>query len=208
MPVFIPWPPAGEWMWAASPARNVRPDAEVLCHPAVDLVNAGPARGRDPGLHAAVPVEKFLHVAGRKLLLSLQFFRHAPDEPETLLPRHREERVEAVGGEIQVEPSRPELPFHLHVRQEQRLLVSVTLEPKTQRMSHRAARPIRPDHPLRLDSLLLTVGPSDGRRGAIWCLRKAHKLRAPLDMAGLFQPSGQQPLGAVLLVDQGERIGA
>ena len=25
IPMFMPWPPAGLWMWAASPARNTRP---------------------------------------------------------------------------------------------------------------------------------------------------------------------------------------
>ena len=25
IPVFIPWPPTGLWMWAASPSRNARP---------------------------------------------------------------------------------------------------------------------------------------------------------------------------------------
>ena len=42
MPVFIPCPPTGLWMCAASPSRKARPAAEVLRHAMVHVVGGEP----------------------------------------------------------------------------------------------------------------------------------------------------------------------
>ena len=66
MPVFMPWPPTGLWMCAASPSRNARPRAEMRRDAMVDVIGREPVdarRRRRPGARCTlradiVPVER------------------------------------------------------------------------------------------------------------------------------------------------------
>jgi hypothetical protein len=105
--------------------------AETLGHPAVGTVDAAPAHFRDPGLQAAATVEDTLDVFGRDLLFPLQLLGHVADETEPVLARHGEEPVETPSRHVYAHLPGPVVPLHLHVRQEQRLLVGVALEAQT-----------------------------------------------------------------------------
>src|SRR5215212_7748942 len=70
------------------------------------------------------------------------------------------------------------------------------------------AGPVRTDDPPRLDGFCGTIRPTDGRPHAAPYGCQRDQFRVPLDpSAGRFEPIDQEPLGPVLLQNQGERVG-
>ena len=146
MPVFMPCPPTGLWMCAASPSRNARPLRKLIGDPMVHAVGREPVHALDVDAH---PFDHALaHVVPRQVVvLVLGVLAHCADQPRAPVALQREdgEKIGRVQRDVQLAVHRrPRAPPRRRRRRDAR-----TSRPGNRSAAPRARVECAPSQPAR-----------------------------------------------------------
>ena len=140
---------------------------------------------------------------------STKLRRHDPDQPPVIRAAHREEEMEAVAPEIDVELVRRHRAGDDGVGDEEHVLVRRPGELDPGQVAHRAVRAVASGDPLRLDFLDRAVRALELRGDALGRLCELDELGVPLHVdAPAAEGFSEQPLVVVLAEDQEKGIRA
>jgi hypothetical protein len=186
----MPWPPAGLWVWAASPTRKTfdadQPIRDALLHPI--------RGGRDHPCHpkggkgTAPPLgDELFEVVGAQLR---RVARHRGDDADLSLGKRRHQEQPARGEEERgvAVVGRPLVEFDVGDRNH--LLRCITGESDTRSLTNHAVYAVAPDHVARVDRSKASVGIGDGDSGAGVVVNHPDHSHRPVHRT----PEGSQPL--------------
>src|SRR5438552_13413456 len=121
------------------------------------------------------------------------------DDPPMIGAAHREDQVKSAAPQIHVEHVGYHRARHLHIGDEEHVLIRGTLERDAAELAHAAARTVAPGEPRDCDLAACTVRVLERCGHAVGILHEADQLGAPLhaEAAGA-QRLAQQPFVVVL----------
>src|SRR5262245_10533835 len=190
MPVFIPCPPAGLWMCAASEHEGAA-FPEILRHAVVDAIGREPVDFLDFDLETVDdPPADILELERIGMLGA--FASHRADQPRTALTGQRKYREEVGLIEIGMEFAVDRWAGGLHIRDIEQVLVGAARISRAHCLAHDRVRAVASSDVGCLAGLFPAVGSAQTRDDAAAFITVAEELGPPLDRdAELFERCNQ-----------------
>ena len=172
----------------------------------VDAVGGKPAAGLERQVAAHLAPHRRNHLIEAQVRPAAQRRRHDAHHAPMVGPAHREEQVEAVAPQVDVQLVRHHRPGDLRVGDEEDVLVGRAFEDDAVQVTHRAVCAVAAGHPGGADVGERAVGLFQGRHDADRLLLQPHQLNVPSHChVPAAQRIAEQPLIVVLPQDQQKR---